>query len=129
MNVRTHTAALAFAQWQGRTVLFSGGMDGQIFVWNPDDGQMLGRPFLAHTAGINSAVAGTMDGETVGISGGADSTLVVWRPSGEILKKIYIGAWILSIKATEDHRIVAGTAEGVVALRIPGLSFGGSQPF
>lgn len=124
MNLETETAALAFAEWEGRTILLSGGLNGQISMWDPDRGQLLGKPFVVHTDGINSMLTGTMDGETVCVSGGADSTLAVWRPNGEILKRIFIGAWILSIKPIAGDRVVAGTAQGVVALTIPGLAFG-----
>jgi WD40 repeat protein len=123
MDARAQTAALAFAKWRHQNVLFSGGLDGKISIWNPADGQLLNQPFLAHTAGINSILAGTLNGETVGISGGADSTLIVWRPIGDILQRIYVGAWILSLKPAGAGHLVAGTAQGVVALSIPGLAF------
>jgi WD40 repeat protein len=123
IDVGTQTAALAFGRWKDRTALFSGGLNGRISIWNPHDGQMLGSPFSAHTNGINTIILGTMDGGTTGISGGADSTLVIWRPTGEILNKIYIGAWILSIRPAEGDRIIVGTAQGALAITIPGLSF------
>jgi len=122
MRAGTMTAGLAFAQWHGQNVLLSGGFDGRVSVWNLKDGSPLIKPFTAHSAGINAIISGTMFNETVGISAGGDSTLAIWRLGGEILRTIYLGGWILSIKALDSDRIAAGTADGVVAIKIPGLA-------
>ena len=123
INAQTAIAALAFGRQRGRTVLFAGDYNGRISIWNPDDGQMVGGPFSVHVEPVNTIAIGSIDGNIVGISGSADSTVVVWRPTGEVLTRIELGAWVMSIKPAED-RIIVGTAKGVVAISVPGLSFG-----
>jgi WD40 repeat protein len=117
------TATVAFASWQGRTVLFSGSYKGDVSMWDPNGGRLLGGPFAAHVAPINDIVIGTFGGEAVGVSGAGDSTLVAWRPSGDILTRIDLGAWILSIAPAGGDRILVGTAKGLVTISLAGFSF------
>lgn len=125
INAKSHTYALAFAQWRERAVVLSGDYDGKVNVWDALTGRALAQPIAAHGMAINTIAVGTLGEEVIGVSGGADAQLVVWRPSGEVLRRIDLGsgAWIYGILPLGGDSILVGTAKGLVRIGLSGFDF------
>lgn len=73
----------ALTSWQdrtGHTYLASGGSDGDIRLWDAENGELLSEPLIGHTAAVRQLATWTDDNGTILYSSGSDGLICVWNP-------------------------------------------------
>ena len=98
-------------------LIASGDVDGNVFVWTADTGDVVGEPFAADVGSVH-AVAFTPDGGTLAV-GGDEGSVSRWDPltGAEVSPRIELHDPVTALAFSPDAgRIAAGTNQGVVSL-------------
>jgi WD40 repeat protein len=70
---------VAWGQLGDRPVLATGGADGKVQLWDPEQGTEL-RTLTGHPRGVRAVAWGQLDGRPVLASGGDDGKVRLWDP-------------------------------------------------
>ncbi|GAA5005114.1 WD40 repeat domain-containing protein [Kitasatospora paranensis] len=97
-------------------LLVSGGFDGTVRLWTAAGSGASAAPFDARPAAVGAlAAADTVDGPVVAV-GWADGLVRIRPASGGDVREVRFGSAVWALALT-DGLLVAGTAEGVAAVR------------
>ncbi|MFD9129420.1 hypothetical protein [Kitasatospora sp. NPDC059571] len=97
-------------------LLVSGGFDGVVRLWRAAGAAGTGEPFDARPGQVGAlAAADTADGPVVAV-GWADGLVRIRTADGALLRELRLGSPVWALALT-DGLLVAGTAEGVAAIR------------
>jgi WD40 repeat protein len=121
--------SVAVGELEGRPVVVSGDDDGMVRVRQLDGGAPVGGPWCAHEGGVSAVAVGVLEGRLVVVSGGWNGTIGVRQPAdGGRQELIDLGSAVRAVAFASPRHVVAGTAMGIVVLRLGSTSASEAGP-
>jgi WD40 repeat protein len=121
--------SIAFGQLKGRPVIATGSNDNTVRLWDAAGGTPIGDPFTGHTNPVTSIAFGQLEGRPVIATGSHDRTVRLWETPSRRADEgcsqrsvarlvIDVAAAVLAIAFADPGQVVAGTATGLVSMRV-----------
>jgi WD40 repeat protein len=112
--------AVALGELHGQPVVLSGGDDTTVRLWQLDSGTPVGEPWQGHNGWVKAVAVGKLQERPVGLSGGHDGTVGIWQLADGARRGhvIDLSSAVQAVAFAPPYQVVAGTANGIVLLRL-----------